>query len=162
MANPLNNEKELFERIKNENITIAHNVWSFIYNHVGDDLTAINLLCQYYLDNNQPIPASEAKKLVIYATDAGNIINNLCLKDKQNPHFPEFSEDIPLHPVVREMLTHYIGNDTQMINFMVGAYIELDEPMAVPKDIAPKILNQTKSLREFMERLREATHKTRL
>ena len=160
MANPLNNEKELFDRIKTEGITIAPDIWNFLYNHIGDDITAINLLCQYHLDNGQSISPTEAEKLVIYATDAGNIINNLCLRDKQNPHFPEFTEDIPLHPVVREMLTHYIGNDTQVINFMIGTYIEMDEPMAVPKEVIPKVLAQTESLKEFMEKLREATYKT--
>lgn len=159
MANPLNNERELYERIKTENITIAPVIWNFIYNHIGDDLTAINLLCQYYLDNNQDIPPLEAERVVIYASDAGGIINKLTLKDRQNSHFPEFENVIPLHPVIREMLTHYVGNDTQVINFMVGAYTEaFDEPQAVPKEVITKILAHTRLLKEFMERLREATY----
>lgn len=159
MANPLNNEKELYEKIKTENITIPPVIWNFIYHRIGDDVTAINLICEYCANNSQFIPQKEAEKIVIYATDAGNIINKLALKAEQNPHFPEFEKDIPLHPVIREMLTHYIGNDTQVINLMIGVYIDLDEPMPVPKDIIPKILNQTKSLREFMDRLRETTYK---
>ena len=157
MANPLNNEKELFEKIEAEKITIAPQVWKFIYHHIGDDVTAINLICEYCAAHAQSIPQNEAEKIVIYATDAGNIINNLCRKDKQGLLFPEFDKEIPLHPVLREMLTHYIGNDTQVINFMIGTYLDLDEPIPVPKEVIPKVLAQTKSLREFMDRLREAT-----
>lgn len=157
MANPLPNEKELFERIKSEKITIDPSIWDLLYYRLGDDITAINLLCQYYLTNNEPIPIPEAKRILTYTYHIKEIINQITLTSKENFPFPEFLEHIPLHPIIREMLTHYIGNDVYMINLMVEDSIDPIEPHPVSCEITQRILKHTHTIGEFMERLREAT-----
>lgn len=163
MANPLPNEKELYERIKEENISISPDIWDLLYNRIGDDISAINLLCQFYLNEKQPIPTLEAKKILHYTHHIKDMVNDITLSSKDNFPFPEFSESIPLHPILREMLTHYIRNDVHGINMIVGYYIDPVGPEPIPLEDIQKILNHTRSIREFMNRLQEATsHKSKV
>lgn len=157
MANPLPNEKELYARIKNEKLTVSPDIWDLLYNRIGDDISSINLLCQYYLNERQPIPVLEAKKILNYTRHIRTIINDITLTAKENFPFPEFSNSIPLHPILREMFTHYIGNDVYGINMIVGCYIDPADPQPIPLEDIQKIINRTRSIREFMERLRNAT-----
>ena len=157
MANPLPNEKELYERIHNEKVAINPDIWDLLYNRIGDDVSAINLLCQYYLNAEEPIPASEAKKILSYTHHIKNIVNDVTLSTKEDFPFPEFLDSVPLHPILREMFTHYIGNDVYGINLIVGCYVDQQNPEQVPLEYIQKIINHTRSIREFMDRLREAT-----
>ncbi|PIQ88704.1 MAG: hypothetical protein COV72_07185 [Candidatus Omnitrophica bacterium CG11_big_fil_rev_8_21_14_0_20_42_13] len=159
MANPLQNEKELFEQIKTENITMPPVIWNFIYTYIGDDVTAINLICQYYLDKSEPMPVAEAKRIETYSSNAGDVIKRLTVKGEENRHFPDFEKNMPLHPLIIEMLTHYIGNDTQVINLIVGVHIETGDDYPLSKQEIANVLSHTSSLKEFMEKLREATYK---
>jgi hypothetical protein len=159
MANPLLNEKELFERIKEEKIILPPSLWDFLYKEIADNITGINIICEYYLEHNQPIPPKEAEKIIFFSQSIGDTIKNITFKEIKDFPFPEIKEDAPLHPVVKEMLTHYIGNDTQVINVIVGAYTEQDMPQPVPQEMIPKILEHCRLLVEFMERLRKATTK---
>lgn len=154
MANPLPNEKELYEKIEKEGITIAPDIWDLLYNRIGDDITAINLLCQYYLNNQQPIPVAEAEKILNFTSHIKKIVNEITVTTKDKFPFPEFLDDVPLHPVLREMLTHYIGNDVYAINLMIDVTFE-PEPLSL--EIVQRILNHTQTIKEFMERLRVAT-----
>lgn len=159
MANPLPNEKELYEQIKTQGIGIESAIWDLIYNRIGDDITAINLLCQYYLTNNDDIPIIEAEKILAYTKDIKLVINSITTTTKENFPFPQVKENIPLHPIIREMFTHYIGNDVYMINLLVWDTIDPVEPHRLSLEITKKVLNHTHSIKEFMERLREATSK---
>lgn len=157
MANPLPNEKELYEQLHNERITISPDIWDLLYNRIGDDISAINLLCQYYLNEKQDIPAQEAKKMLSYCHHIKNIVNEITLNTKENLLFPEFLDNIPLHPIIREMFTHYIGNDVYAINLIVGCYVDQDNPEPIPLENVQKIINRTQAIREFMDKLRVAT-----
>ena len=157
MANPLPNEKELYARIEKEKITITPEIWDLLYSYVGDDLSAINLLCQYYLVSKQAIPVSDAKKIMHYTRHIKDIINKITLTTKGDFAFPEFAEGIPLNPVLREMLTHYIGNDIYMINLIVGDAIDPVEPGSVSPEHTLKIVGHCQSIKEFLERLRKKT-----
>jgi len=157
MANPLPNEKELYERLHNERITISPEIWDLLYNRIGDDISAINLLCQYYLNEKQPIPVQEAKKILNYCHHIKILVNDITLNTKENFLFPEFLDNIPLHPIIREMFTHYIGNDVYAINLIVGCYVDQQDPEPIPLEDVQKIINRTRAIREFMDKLRGAT-----
>jgi acyl carrier protein len=157
MANPLPNEKELYERIKNEEIAISPGIWDLLYNRIGDDISAINLLCQYYLNERQSIPALEAKKILSYTRHIKNIVNDITLSSKEKFPFPEFLDSVPLHPILREMFTHYIGNDVYGINLIVGCYVDLKNPEPIPLEDVQKIINHTRTIKEFMNRLKDTT-----
>jgi len=155
MSNPLFNEAELYERIKNENITVKPDIWDLIYHKIGDDVSAINLLCQYYLANQEEMPIEEAKKVVTFVMDAAKIIDDITTVAKENFPFPELKEDIPLHPVIRELFTHYVNNDLNIINLAASVCIMDSEP--VPLAHIQKILGYTRMIREFLDKLRQAT-----
>lgn len=157
MANPLPEEEKLYIQIKEQNISIEPGIWDLIYHRLGDDVTAINLLCQYYFTNKEPIPILEAEKILAYTQNIKDIIKKITLSSSQDFPFPEFKEDIPLHPIIREMFTHYIGNDVQAINFIVCDTIDPLEPKPISLEIIQRILNRTQSLRDFLERLRKST-----
>jgi len=158
MANPLPEEKELFERIKNEKISLSPEIWDMLYNRLGDDVSGINLLCQYYLTSNQQIPFEEGKKILNFTRHIKEIINQLTVISKSSDFpFPELFDNIPLHPVLRDMFTHYIGNDVHMINLVTGSYIDFSYPQDIPLEDIQRILNHTRTIKEFMDRLREAT-----
>jgi hypothetical protein len=157
LANPLPNEKELYERIKNEGITVDAGIWDLVYHRVGDDLCAIHLLCQYYIAASEGIPVQEAAKILIYTRDIKDVINKITVVSQDGDSFPQFKDDIPLHPIIREMFTHYIGNDVYVINLIVQDALDPAAPAAVAVDAAQKILGRIHSTREFMEHLRQAT-----
>ena len=104
MANPLTNEVELYQRIRDENIVIAPGIWDLLYYRIGDDISTINLLCQYYLNCSSPIPSLDAKKILLYTKHIKNIVRDILCTSKDSFAFPEFINDIPLHPVIREIL----------------------------------------------------------
>ncbi len=157
MANPLPNEKQLYEQIKAENISIDPEIWDLLYNRIGDDITAINLLCQYYLKGNESIPAQEAKKILIYTRHIKDITNKLTVVSKDDLEFPEFQESMPLHPLLRDLFTHYIGNDVYMINLIVEDFIDSHRKAGLLAENVKKVLNHTRSIKDFMNRLQEAT-----
>jgi hypothetical protein len=158
MANPLPNEKELYERIEQEGITISWAIWDLFYNHIGDNLTGINLLCRYYLNNSEAVPIDEAGKILHYTRHIKELNNNIAAVSKETL-FPELKSSLPLHPVIREMLTHYIGNDIYMINLIVQDSIDPLEPHPLSRDNIHRILLHTHSISDFMDRLRVATAK---
>lgn len=157
VANSLPNEKELYARIKTEQIRVSPEIWDLLYNHIGDNLTAINLLCQYYLHNNKLTPIEEAKKILLYCRHIKDINNKLTVVTDKDAYFPELGDSLPLHPVIIEMLTHYIGNDVYMINLAVKDSIDPLDPRPLSIGVNQKILGHTRSIKEFMERLRIAT-----
>lgn len=161
MANPLPEEDKFYRQIKDERITINPEIWDLLYNHIGDDLSAINLLCQYHLKDNQPIPVEEARKILQYTHHIKNLVNQITsVSQEKGFYFPEIAENGPLHPVLREMFTHYIGNDVYMINLIVQDSIDPLSPEELSMESTRKILQHTHSIRDFMNRLREATSKS--
>ena len=66
-------------------------------------------------------------------------------------------ENIKVHPLVWELIDHYIGNDVHIIQFVVGSYALGDDPEAIPPEGGKKILNQCNELRKFLIKLKEAT-----
>ncbi|MDD4910105.1 MAG: hypothetical protein PHR44_05445 [Candidatus Omnitrophica bacterium] len=157
MANPMPNEKECYERIEREKITIDHEIWDLFYNRIGDDITAINLLCQYYLKDNKKIPMKEAEKILSYTKNIKAVVSKIVSASDKDPHFPDFKEKIPMHPMVGDMFMHYIGNDIHIINMIVGDALDPMGPHPIPPDVAQKIISRTHTVKEFMDRLQEAT-----
>ena len=101
MANPLPEEKELYERISSEGITINEATWNFIYHRVNDNITAIILICQRCLENQEAMPIQEAGRILIRTKEIKNTINSITASSKNSPDFPQFQKEIPLNPIVR-------------------------------------------------------------
>ncbi|MCX7926972.1 MAG: hypothetical protein N2606_02420 [Candidatus Omnitrophica bacterium] len=157
MAQPLPNEKELYEQILNEKIKMSAEIWDLVYQCIGDDISAINLLCQFYYNSSEDIPVEEAKKILIYTRHIKETVQQLTLTSKDNLFFPQLADNIPLHPILREMFTHYIGNDVYMINLIVEDSIDPVCPVPVSLEKTKKILQHTRTIKEFINKLREVT-----
>lgn len=158
MANPLPEEALLYQKIKDEKVQVPIEVWDLMYHRIGDCLTAINLMCEYYLEQNEPMPIEEARKIPEYIRLIKKVIIRLTRNDSGlNSHFPEFREDPNLHPAVKEMFMHYIPNDTNCISLIIMDTIDPLDPRPIPREYLQKILAYSKSSKNFMERLRETT-----
>lgn len=157
MANPLPHEEKLYKQIKKEHIIITPEVWDLLYNRLGDDITFINFLCQYHLQAHEEIPAQEAKKILRYTRHIKDIVNQLTCVSKEKLLFPEVCTSIPLHPVIREMFTHYIGNDVYAINLMVGDSTDRIDSQPIPVPIIERILERIHCIKVFITKLLEAT-----
>ncbi len=73
MANPLPNEKELFDKIINEKIVVDDVVWELLNHHIGNDLYAISMAVGSHItgEDKEPVPVGDAEKILehVYALD---------------------------------------------------------------------------------------------
>ncbi len=66
MANPLSNEKELYEKIEKEKLSIPAVIWELLEHHLGNDLYAITLIAGTYVtgEDKEPIPVEDGQKIL--------------------------------------------------------------------------------------------------
>lgn len=66
MANPLPNEKEIYEKISKEKLTVPEEVWELLSHHLGNDLYAISLIAGSYVtgEEKEPIPPEDGEKII--------------------------------------------------------------------------------------------------
>ncbi len=69
------------------------------------------------------------------------------------------NEKIKVHPLVWELIDHYIGNDIQAMQFIAGSYVTGDSPEPIPPDGGKKILDHCDDIRKFLRKLKDATRK---
>ena len=161
MANPLTHEKELYDRIKSEKITVPLFIWDLMYHYLGDDISAISQIALSYRRNNQPIPVDDAKKIKEHTIRINETVNKILCLEKMESAGGRIAElkksDTKLHPVVNELFCHYIGNDVYGINLIVGFHIDPTDESPIPVEYVQRILERTFTMKQFMDRLREAT-----
>ena len=76
------------------------------------------------------------------------------------PHEPEIyerikSENISVHPLIWELLNHHVNNDLYAINLIVGSTVLDGETLS--EDNARRIVKHTKEIKDFLNKLSEAT-----
>ena len=162
MANPLTNEQELYDKIKSERITVPLLIWDLMYHYLGDDISAIAQITLSYLRYNEPIPASDAKKILEHTKRINATVRKILHHDKienVNEKLEELKDsNAKLHPVINDLFFHYIGNDVYGISMIAGFHVDPVDEHPIPVEDARKILNKTFTMKQFMDRLREATH----
>ena len=67
------------------------------------------------------------------------------------------NENIKVHPLVWELIDHYIGNDIHIIQLIVGSNVVGDNPEPIAVEHGKKILNHCDEARKFLKRLKDAT-----
>ena len=161
MANPLLNEKELYAKIKNEKITVPLPIWDLMYHYLGDEVSAITQITLSYWRYNEPVAVADAKRILDHTKKINAVVKKILHPEKDENKEGAMAElknnPAKFHPVIKELFTHYIGNDVYGINMIVGFYIDPKDENPIPVEDAKKILNKTFTLKEFMDRLREAT-----
>lgn len=162
MANPLTNEQELYNKIKDEHITVPLLIWDLMYHYLGDDISAITQITLSYLRHNEPIPAIDAKKILEHTKRINATVRKILQHDKienVNEKLEELKDsNTKLHPVINDLFFHYIGNDVYGISMIAGFHVDPVDEHPIPVEDAQKILNKTFTMKQFMDRLREATH----
>lgn len=80
MANPLSNEDELYERIKQEKIEIHPIIWELLTHHIGNDLSMITMGLQTSLldpEYPKPLTKEKAQKMFDGALNIKGLIEKL-------------------------------------------------------------------------------------
>lgn len=147
MANPLVNEKALYDKIRDEKITVPLLIWDLMYRYLGDEISAITQIALSYWKYHEPIPVSDARKIKEHTKKINDTVRKIL-----------YHENTKLHPVIHDLFFHYIGNDVYGIELIVGFHLDPADESPIPVEDARKILNKTSSMKQFMDRLREATH----
>lgn len=159
MANRLPNEKELFEQLSREKIIISGNVWGIIYSSVEDSVLIIKLIVTLYREQGKNIPVDEAKKILANIQEVSGVFRKLIkpqiIKTEDKGLLKVSSESKNLHPIIREMFAHYIGNDIQSLNFIIGDYI--DDKKDLDKPVSDKIIKHIADMEEFLLKLKSNT-----
>jgi len=79
MANPLTNEKELFEKIEKDKLTIPAPIWQLLTHHIGNDLYAIQMIVGNYVTgpDKEPIPPEAGQKIINHVSALQGFLNKL-------------------------------------------------------------------------------------
>lgn len=162
MANPLINEKALYDKIRDEKITVPLLIWDLMYHYLGDEISAITQIALSYWRYNEPIPVTDAKKIKEHTKKINMMVKKILHHEKiedEKEKIEELKNDSTrLNPVIHELFFHYIGNDVYGIDLIVGYHVDPADENPIPVEDARKILNKTFTMKQFMDRLREATH----
>jgi len=161
MANPLTNEKALYDKIRDEKISVPLLIWDLMYRYLGDEISAITQITLSYWRYNEPIPVSDAKKIKEHTKKINDMVRKILHHERIQDEREKIEElknnNTKLHPVINELFFHYIGNDVYGINLIVGFHLDPADTHPIPVEDAQKILNKTFTMKQFMDRLREAT-----
>lgn len=108
MANPLPNEAELYHKIKDENITISPQAWRLIYEHIGNAISVINLMSNYYILLDESMPADVGKTILKFTKKIKQTLESVLYPQEsvlEDDLFKQYKEEnTELHPIIREML----------------------------------------------------------
>lgn len=80
MANPLPEEKEIYQKIRREKIRVPKEVWRLIDHHLGNDIAVIQLIIDSHIgvkDKEEAIPPEHAKKILSRCAQIRNFLVRL-------------------------------------------------------------------------------------
>ena len=79
MSNPLSNEKELYEKIEREKLTIPQPIWELLDHHLGNDLYAISLIAGSYVtgEDKEPIPIQDGEKIIKHIEEIRTLLKKI-------------------------------------------------------------------------------------
>lgn len=159
MANKLPDEKELLEQLHNEKGAVPSDMWSIVYSSIEDSILIIKLIVSLYQEQNKDIPFEETKKILSHIQDVSavfrKLINPQIIKTEDKGLVKIKSKGRKLHPIIRDIVTHYIGNDIQAMNFMIGDTI--DDGNGLNKEMCEKISKYIADMEEILEKLMSNT-----
>jgi hypothetical protein len=77
MANPLPNEAEVYERIKQESITVHPLIWELLNHHINNDLYAINLIIGSTVLDGENMTEDNARRVLKHTKEIKDFLNKL-------------------------------------------------------------------------------------
>lgn len=165
MANFLPKDEELFDKIAREHIQVAPELWTVIYQHIGDAIMAIRLLVYNYAQNDLPVPKDKAKEVIRFTDRIIDVIAKITYHDRfikdddPDPFFQIIKKkELKLDPVTDELFGNYVRNDVYVISLIAQNYVDpLDTGNGIPVKDSRKILEHIDSTIRFMDKLMQAT-----
>jgi hypothetical protein len=162
MAQKHPDEDALYAKIKEENIKVHPYIWDMIYLYLGDEISAVTQIVFTSCHYQELLPVEDAKKILNHTKTIKIVLGQILHPEKIRDGHRDFqkikNEDMTLDPVVNELFTHYIGNDVNAINMILGFYLDPKDEQPCPVDHAKKIFDKTQTMTQFLNKLREATH----
>ena len=159
MANKLPNEKELLEQLHQERASVPNDLWNIIYASIEDSVLVIKLLISFYQEQNKDIPPDETKKILTNIQEVSSvfrkILNPQIIKTEDKGLVKIKRDGGKLHPIVRDMVNHYIGNDIQAMNFLIADTI--DDGNGLNHALQEKIMGHIEDMEEFLGKLKLST-----
>ncbi|MBF0504408.1 MAG: hypothetical protein HQL14_04815 [Candidatus Omnitrophica bacterium] len=161
MAKPLPNEAALYKKIKDDKIAVPLFVWDAVYVLLGDQVSFINFQAGLYIEQGLPIPLNEARKMLDSVMQSMEVVHKIIYTERITSADTRLqrikAEGVILHPLIRDFFTHYLGNDLHIIGMCLQFYLDDMGPEPVALHDALLIQEATRSIRQFLDRLREAT-----
>jgi len=77
MANPLSNEKEIYEKIEKEELNIPLEVWKLMEHHINNDIYMINLIIGSTVLDGESLSEENAKKIINHTTAIKEFMDKL-------------------------------------------------------------------------------------
>jgi len=155
MANSLSEEKKLYKRIRNESIAIKENIWNFIYYRINENITAVILTCERWLNNQEVMPIHEAAKILAWAKDIKSAMSAITSSSRDGSVLPQFQDEIPLNSIVQELITQQFGSDIYAIELMLQDAIDPENCVPVPLEVVKKIIAHAQEIKGFLQRFRD-------
>lgn len=159
MANKLPNEKELLEQLHQERAAVPNDLWNIIYASIEDSVLVIKLIISFYREQNKDIPLDETKKILTNIQDVSSvfrkILNPQIIKTEDKGLVKIKTDGGKLHPIIRDMVNHYIGNDIQAMNFLIADTI--DDKIGLNQAMQDKIMRHIADMEEFLGKLKLST-----
>ncbi|MDD5129425.1 MAG: PAS domain S-box protein, partial [Candidatus Omnitrophica bacterium] len=130
-------------------LVVTEDLWGFIYCRINDNINAIILICQLWLENNEAMPVKEAGMILTWTKDIKNNINIITVSSKESP---VLSSGL-LNPVIQELITHQFGNDIYAIELMVQNAIDCISSDPVSLDVLQKIVFHAQVIKGFLRKI---------
>ncbi|MFA6384365.1 MAG: PAS domain-containing protein, partial [Candidatus Omnitrophota bacterium] len=150
MSRPLSGDKDLYERLRGDGVMAPRDMCECFFRRITEDTTAIKLICQEWINADRPMPVSDARKILLCARDIEIIVHTIAADSKEDVIFRQFTDSVPLHPAIRELFTHQLGNDVYAINIVVGDYTDSLDPRPIPTEDIRKVLIHTGAIADFI------------
>lgn len=79
MSNPVPDEKELYEKIEKEKLSIPSPIWKLLDHHLGNDLYAISLIAGSRVtgEEKEPIPIEEGEKIIEHCVEIKRFLEKI-------------------------------------------------------------------------------------
>ncbi|MBI5421309.1 MAG: hypothetical protein HZA35_03295 [Parcubacteria group bacterium] len=79
MCNPLDNEKEIYEKISKEKLVVPSVIWQLLDHHLGNDIYVITLIAGTHVtgERQEPIPAGEGRKIIEHCEEMRRFLQRL-------------------------------------------------------------------------------------
>ncbi|MCX5699851.1 MAG: hypothetical protein NTX01_09205 [Candidatus Omnitrophica bacterium] len=84
MANSMKNEQEIYEKIKNQNITIHPLIWELMDHHISNDLYIINIIIGSTILDGQPFTEENAKSILEHSKSIKSFLSKLGKETRKN------------------------------------------------------------------------------